>query len=277
MLSVSLFPCRRSHPARVVRRVSQSATAHAAFAFPVAGSASGAAHFRGHLCVRLRYSLETRPHPIDEAVERLQKVGFPSPCSPSYRALAFPLVGFPPTEHASLRWTHNRTCHFDGIRLNTFDCSPWRHHEASGPISPVPQVSTCVQLTRPLGTFVSLFSKARGLRLQFSSWCTRLSRAPTTMPHPTPVRTSGVSLGSRLPTLHFPLHSSQVSRVHHEGLKRNAVGGVLLNAPSPLWGSPILLQGKVRLTWSPMRSHPMEEAWVLRCSRDTSQAQWADR
>src|SRR5215510_15327654 len=75
-------------------------------------------HFRGHLCARLRYGLETRPHPADEAVERLQKVGFPSPCSPSYRALAFPLVGFPPTEHASLRWTHNRTFHFHGIRLS---------------------------------------------------------------------------------------------------------------------------------------------------------------
>ena len=120
MLSVSWSPCCRSHPARVVRRVSQCATAHAAFAFPVAGSASGAAHFRGHLCVRLRYSLETRPHPTDEAVERLQKVGFPSPCSPSYRALAFSLVGFSPTEHASLRWTHNRTCDFHRIRLSTF-------------------------------------------------------------------------------------------------------------------------------------------------------------
>ena len=109
LLSVSLSPCCRSHPAGVVRRVSQSATAHAAFAFPVAGSASGAAHFRGHRCVRLRYSLETRHHPADGAVERLQRVGFPSPCAPSYRALAFPLVGFPPTEHASLRWTHNRT------------------------------------------------------------------------------------------------------------------------------------------------------------------------
>src|SRR5437660_3568092 len=105
---MSLSPCRRSHPAGVVRRVSQCATAHAAFAFTVAGSASGAAHFRGHLCVRLRYGLDTRPHPMDEAVERLQKVGFPSPCSPSYRALALPLVGFPPTEHASLRWTHSR-------------------------------------------------------------------------------------------------------------------------------------------------------------------------
>src|ERR1041384_34065 len=48
-------------------------------------------------------------------------------------------------------------------------------HEASVPISPVPQVSTRVQLARSLGTFVSLFSKARGLRRQFSSWCTQLS------------------------------------------------------------------------------------------------------
>ena len=60
-----------------------------------------------------------------------------------------------------------------------------------------------------------------------------------------------------------PLRIQQeISRVPHEGLERNAGGGVLLNAPSPLWGSPIFLQGSIRLTWSPMRSHPMEEAWV---------------
>lgn len=32
--------------------------------------------------------------------------------------LAFTLVGLPPTEHASLRWTHNRTCDFHRIRLS---------------------------------------------------------------------------------------------------------------------------------------------------------------
>ncbi len=37
---------------------------------------------------------------------------------------------------------------------------------------------------------------------------------------------------------------------------------MLLNAPSPLWGSPIFLQGSIRLTWSPIRSHPREEVWV---------------
>jgi hypothetical protein len=124
--SCFVCPCPHavaSHPAGVDRRVSQSATTHAAFAFTVAGSASGSSHFRGHLCVRLRYGLETCPHPKDEAVERLQKVGFPSPCSPSDRALTFPLVGFPPTEHTSLRWTHNRTCDFHRIRLASFLCS----------------------------------------------------------------------------------------------------------------------------------------------------------
>src|SRR5439155_18584474 len=73
-------------------------------------------------------------------------------------------------------------------------------------------------------------------------------------------RTTGFRWGLPylLPT---PLHILQeASRVHSGGLKQNAVGGVLLNAPSPLWGSPVFLQGRVRLTWSPMRSHPMEEA-----------------
>ena len=137
-----------------------------------------------------------------------------------------------------------------------------QHHEAFLRISPAPQASTRGQLARSLGTFAPVFPKARGLRLPFSSWCAQLSWAPTTMPHPTPVRTSGISLGSRLLTLHCPWHSSQGSRVHNEGLERNGLGGVLLNAPSPLWGSPVFLQGRVRLTWSPMRSHPMEEAWV---------------
>jgi len=81
-------------------------------------------------------------------------------------------------------------------------------HEASVPISPAPQCIPRGQLARSLGTFVPIFPKARGLRLQSSSWCAQLSWAPTTMPHPTPVRTSGISLGSRLPTLHFPSHSS---------------------------------------------------------------------
>jgi len=145
LLGVSLSPCCRSHPARVVRRVSQCAPAHAAFTCPVAGSASGAAPVRGHRCVRLRYRLETRHHPAEGVVERLQEVGFPAPCAPSYRTLAFPLVGLPPTEHARLSWTHNRT--------EPFRCYPalqWARSTASGQQAsrPLPRLSysTCAPL-----------------------------------------------------------------------------------------------------------------------------------
>jgi len=77
-------------------------------------------------------------------------------------------------------------------------------HEAFLPISPAPQDFTRGQLARSLGTFVLVFPQARGLRLQSSSWRTRLSRAPTTMPHPTLPEGIGFSLGSRLPTFHYP-------------------------------------------------------------------------
>src|SRR5262244_3857154 len=56
--------------------------------------------------------------------------------------------------------------------------------------------------------FGLFFPKARGLRPQFSSWCTRLSRVQTTMPHPTLPEGLGVSLGSPLPTSHSPSHPS---------------------------------------------------------------------
>jgi hypothetical protein len=114
----------------------------------------------------------------------------------------------------------------------------------------------------------SVLPQARSLRRPSSSWCPWLSHAPTPLPQPTPVRTSGVSLGSRFPPLHFPAHAPQVSRVPHEGRQRHAVGGVWLHAPSPLGGSPIFLQGQIRVTWSPRRSHPLEEtggpAWPQR-------------
>src|SRR5215468_7801631 len=50
--SCSVCPGRRAvanHPAGATRRVDRFATSHAAFALTVAGSASGATHFRGHL------------------------------------------------------------------------------------------------------------------------------------------------------------------------------------------------------------------------------------
>ena len=153
----------------------------------------------------------------------------------------------------------NRTDHFHGIRLSTCGLSPCAH-EAFLPISPAPQCFPRGQLARSLGTSGPGFPQARGLRHESSSSCGQLSCPQTTTPHPSLPEASGFRWGLPylLPT---PLHILQeASRVHSGGLQQNAVGGVLLNAPSPLWGSPVFLQGSIRLTWSPMRSHPMEEA-----------------
>ena len=59
---------------------------HAAFTLTVAGSAPGSIHFRGHLRVRSRYGLVIRNHPSDGVVDRLQSLGFPPLCYPSYEA-----------------------------------------------------------------------------------------------------------------------------------------------------------------------------------------------
>jgi hypothetical protein len=86
LLSASLSPCCRYHPAGVEYRVSQPTTLDAAFTLTVAGSASEATHFRGHLCVRLRCGPVTCSHPYDGVVDGLQVIGFPPPCHPSYEA-----------------------------------------------------------------------------------------------------------------------------------------------------------------------------------------------
>ena len=70
-------------------------------------------------------------------------------------------------------------------------------------------MSTRVQRARSLGTFVSLFSQARGLRRQCSSWCAQLSWALTPMPHPTLLGGIGISLGSPLPTSPLPWHPAR--------------------------------------------------------------------
>jgi hypothetical protein len=89
LLEVSWSPCCRFHPAGVRLRASQPTRPHAAFVLPVADSASGATHFRGHFCVRLRYGPVTCRHPMMTLSDGLQVLGFPPPCHPSYRASGF--------------------------------------------------------------------------------------------------------------------------------------------------------------------------------------------
>jgi hypothetical protein len=91
--------------------------------------------------------------------------------------------------------------------------------------------------------FVSLFSQARGLRRQSSSWCARLSRAQTTMPHPTLHEGLGVSLGSPLPTSHSPSHPSRSLPCSTWKTQTECCRWrVCLLAPSALCGSPVFAQ-----------------------------------
>lgn len=78
----------------------------------VAGSTFGLTHFRGHFYVYFRYGPLTRAFPKETLVDRLQGLGFPPPCYPSYEALTITPTGLTPAEHTSLRWTHNHACDF---------------------------------------------------------------------------------------------------------------------------------------------------------------------
>jgi hypothetical protein len=123
----------------------------------------------------------------------------------------------------------------------------------------------------PLGArlgraLVAAHQAASSLRVQQLLRRLRVAaRAPTPTPHPSLAKVMGVSsrVAPFLLSTLLPM-PWQASRVPNGGRQQNAGGGVLLHAPSPLRGSPIFLQGSLRLTWSPMRDHPMEEAWVPR-------------
>ncbi|KLT23358.1 hypothetical protein wVul_0561 [Wolbachia endosymbiont of Armadillidium vulgare str. wVulC] len=67
----------------------------------------GSRYFRGHLCVRFRYSLVIHHYSYNNVVGRLQHLGFPQYCYPSYRIPTFVLVGLTPTKHIHLLWTHD--------------------------------------------------------------------------------------------------------------------------------------------------------------------------
>jgi hypothetical protein len=82
-------PCHcavASTPPKWNSRIGQISATHVAFTFPVAGSAFGFFHFRGRIHVHFRYGPMTRAFPKEMPVDRLQGLGFPPPCYPSYGA-----------------------------------------------------------------------------------------------------------------------------------------------------------------------------------------------
>ena len=87
--SCSMCPGRRAvanHPAGATRRVNRLATSRAAFALTVAGSASGATHFRGHLAFTCVTARQLAPIPRMRLSRGIRTVGFPPACPPSYGA-----------------------------------------------------------------------------------------------------------------------------------------------------------------------------------------------
>jgi len=105
-------PCHRAAattPPESSNRVSQPATLDAAFTLSDAGSASGASHFRGHLCVRLRCGPVTRSHPTMTLSMGFRSLVSLLPAIQATRRLALASAGLTPAKRASLRWTHNRT------------------------------------------------------------------------------------------------------------------------------------------------------------------------
>src|SRR5215469_688557 len=80
---------------------------------------------RVHFC----YGPMTRGLPWGDLVDRLQSFSFHHLCYPNYGALTSTPAGLSPAEHASLRWTHNRTGRFpaSGLGLSLSR----RHHAIS--------------------------------------------------------------------------------------------------------------------------------------------------
>src|ERR1700675_1722988 len=98
-------------PRRGEIRIGQSSAAHAAFALQLKARPSGILIFEA-TTRSLYYGPVTRSLPWGDFVDRLQSFSFHHLCYPNYGALTFTPAGLSPAEHASLRWTHNRTCRF---------------------------------------------------------------------------------------------------------------------------------------------------------------------
>ena len=86
LLSLSLSPCCRFHPAEVMVPCRSDFGTPCCLHPTVAGSVLGSTHFRGHFHVHCRYGPVTRDLPKGDLVDRLQDLGFPPPCYPNYGA-----------------------------------------------------------------------------------------------------------------------------------------------------------------------------------------------
>ena len=112
LLGMSLPPCCRFHPAEVKEPHRSDFGSPCCLRPPVVGSAFGATHFRGHFCVYCRYGPVTRRLPRETLSIGFRVLVSRHPAIQTTGLLTLAPAGLSPAEHASLRWTHNRTCRF---------------------------------------------------------------------------------------------------------------------------------------------------------------------
>ena len=114
--SCSTRPCHRavaSHPARVLRRISQAATLHTAFALRLRARPLGLRTFEATMRSLSLRPDDSLPTPRVELPMGFGVLVSRHPAIHATRLLTLASVGLPtPTERASLFWTHNRTCGF---------------------------------------------------------------------------------------------------------------------------------------------------------------------
>src|SRR5271170_3161586 len=85
---------------------------------------------RVHFC----YGPVTRGLPWGDLVDRLQSFSFHHLCYPNYGALTFTPAGLSPAEHASLRWTHNRSRASPAVLTGIDTSFQILHDQPVGPI-----------------------------------------------------------------------------------------------------------------------------------------------
>ena len=112
LLGMSLSPCCRFHPAEVVVPCRSDFGTPCCLRPTVAGSALGATHFRGHIRVHSRYGPVTCDLPKGDLSIGFRILVSRHPAIRTTGLLTLAPAGLSPAEHASLRWTHNRTCRF---------------------------------------------------------------------------------------------------------------------------------------------------------------------
>ena len=112
LLGMSLPPCCRFHPAEAKEPHRSDFGSPCSLRPPGEDLAFGA-RLRGHFCVHCR----SLPYELSSSRGETLSIGFKVPVSrhPAILTTGLPTLapaGLSPAEHASLRWTHTRTCSF---------------------------------------------------------------------------------------------------------------------------------------------------------------------